>query len=491
MPRASVPFAEWRPDIATLDSQFANVADNVFAGINSYKPIPGLLPFSAPIPDAPIRGLTSARKLDGTWMVFAGTQTKLYSWTNSTGWVNVSRTTGGPYNVDINELWSFAQFGQNLIAVQSANEPQTINVDSGTAFANLGGSPPLARTVAQIGDFVVLAGLVSNRRKIAWSAINDSTSWTPGINLSDVQEFPDGGPVTSIQGGEIGYAVQDRAIRTMQFLPGDTTYVFNFSRVLRDKGCISPYAAITVGNVLYFLAEDGFYSITGQGVVPIGQDKVNEWFLANSDIGRRALVQVAISNKPYVVWAFHSNSAAQLYDRILIYNWSNGRWSTGTVYAYAWAQLATTPFDLDTTDPGEPGDDLLDSTAHPLDSLFYLGGRPFVCAFDEQGRLCELNGPNLPATMETSETHLVPGQRAFVSDVYPLTDAPGSLIKVAIRERLQDPIVWGIDFPLEITGSASVLTSSRLHRFRVTNPRAEVWTHAQGVQVEVQPDGTA
>jgi hypothetical protein len=51
--------------------------------------------------------------------------------------------------------------------------------------------------------------------------------------------------------------------------------------------------------------------------------------------------------------------------------------------------------------------------------------------------------------------------------------------------------MWGIAVPLEITGSASVLTSSRLHRFRVTLPPGDTWTHAQGVLAEAQPDGMA
>ena len=46
---------------------------------------------------------------------------------------------------------------------------------------------------------------------------------------------------------------------------------------------ISKYGFTTIGNVLYFLAEDGFYSISGQQVTPIGADKVNEWFLAHSE----------------------------------------------------------------------------------------------------------------------------------------------------------------------------------------------------------------
>ena len=160
------------------------------------------------------------------------------------------------------------------------------------------------------------------------------------------------------------------------------------------------------------------------------------------------------------------------------------------MYASAWAQLATVNLDLDTTG-AEPGDALLDSTARALDSFAYAGGRPQLCAFNQSGQLCSLTGPNLQATMETGETHLVPGQRTFVSDVYPVGDAINGTVTVATRERLQDPVVWGTAVPLEITGSASVLTSSRLHRFRWITAPGDVWTHSQAVAVEAQPDGMA
>jgi len=42
-----VPFGEWRPDIGSLDSGVATEAENVFAGITSYKPMPSLLAFAA------------------------------------------------------------------------------------------------------------------------------------------------------------------------------------------------------------------------------------------------------------------------------------------------------------------------------------------------------------------------------------------------------------------------------------------------------------
>jgi hypothetical protein len=524
MPKIPVPFAEWRPDIALLDSQFAADVENVFPGANSYKPFPGLQPFTTSagpvvafqvdafqnnafqveaVAIGPWCGLYTARASDGTWKIYGGTQTRLYLW-NLAGWVDVSRTSGGPYDVATNDLWMFEQFGGQLVAVNANDDPQVIDIDAGTNFAALGGSPPRATNVKTIGDFLVLSGLAdgdaisgtgvtTTNRMIIWSSVNDIEAWTIGLNLCDLQEFPDGGPVQSVQGGEIGYVVQERAVRTMQFLPGDTTFIFNFSRVLHDRGCVSKYGATAIGNSLYFVSEDGFYNVTGQQVTPIGHDKVDGWWLANSDPSRRNVVQaVAAINKPLIAWAYHFFSASPMYDKLIIFDWSNQRWAKATESAQVWALLASDDLDLDTTG-AEAGDALADSDAMSLDSFAYVGGRPLIGAINEDGLLSALGGPNLPATMETAERHLVPGMRAFVNEVYPLddADAPGT-IATGTRERLQGGTPsWTAPVEVEQTiGTAFVMTSARLHRFRRTIPRDSTWTDAQGVLVEAQQDGS-
>jgi len=341
-----IEFSEWRPDVATLDTKFASEVENVFAGVNSYLPFPSLLPYSLTALPGRACGLYSARTATGGWKIYAGTTTKLYTWSLA-GWVDVSRTVGGAYNVPPTELWSFEQSGSHVVAVNINDVPQYIDVDAGANFVVLPGSPPRAGHVRQIGDFLFLSRLDNsggfNNRCIIWSAINDITGWTIGLNLCDMQEFPDGGPVQGVMGAEIGYVVQDRTIRTMQFLPGDTTFIFNFSRALHDRGSISKFGFNSIGNVLYFVAEDGFYSASGQQVTPIGADKVNEWFLANSDVNRRDVVHcIAGVNKPRVVWVFHASSASPTYDKQIIFDWSNGRWAKASVPAQVWGLLATT-----------------------------------------------------------------------------------------------------------------------------------------------------
>jgi hypothetical protein len=505
MPQVPAIWGEWRPDISLLDNQFARDVENVFPLSSSYVPVPDLVPFTdaiVPPPplDEPIVGLTSARGTDGTWKVYAGTPTKLYKWTLS-GWTDVSRTVGGNYHVAPDARWSFTQFGKWLIAVQAGDVPQAIDVDVGTNFAALGGSPPRAHTVRTIGDFVVLASLVTgatipgttvstSRRQIIWSDINDPTQWTVGMGLCDYQEMPDGGPVMGMAGDKIGYVVQDRSIRVMQFLPGDTTFIFAFSKVVYDRGAISLYGFTSVGDTLYVLCDDGFYALSGAQLIPIGHEKVNDWFLTNSDPGRRNVVQAGIAIKPYVTFAYHgSTGSPAYYDRVILFNWSNQRWSKAAINAQIWATLATVDLDLDTTGP-EAGDALLDSTARSLDSFAYMGGRPKVSAINPDGYLSELAGPNLPATLETAELHLVPGRRAMVGDVYPLADGAEGVIYDGARERLQDDVIWSQAFPIEVTGSAAVYSSARLHRFRHVIPRGTRWTHAQGLLVDAQQDGT-
>ena len=88
-PDKPLEFGEWRPDVALLDNKFATIAENVYAGVNSYEPFPGLAPITAEqLPDTCV-GLTFARETGGGFVLYAGTQTKLYKWSGLV-WNDVS-----------------------------------------------------------------------------------------------------------------------------------------------------------------------------------------------------------------------------------------------------------------------------------------------------------------------------------------------------------------------------------------------------------------
>ena len=54
---------------------------------------------------------------------------------------------------------SFEQSGNKLVAVNINDDPQWIDIDAGSHFAALAGSPPRAGHVRQMGDFLFLSRL--------------------------------------------------------------------------------------------------------------------------------------------------------------------------------------------------------------------------------------------------------------------------------------------------------------------------------------------
>lgn len=473
-------FAPFAPDLAPTDTNASRVAKNVLPTASGYGPMPSLQAYSTQALAARAIGFTIARTTSGGWSIYAGTTTKLYRFASG-AWDDATRTSGGDYSVGTDELWSFAQFGDYCYACAPSNALQRIAVTAGTDFAAVGGTPPNARNLAVVGDFLVLASLASDPKAIHWSDINDPTNWSTG--LSDSQSFPDGGDVTGVAGGEVGYVLQEYAIRRMRFLPG-SDYVFTFERVVDGKGCVAPWGFATVGGVVYFIAEDGFYSYSAQGLNPLGANRVNRWFQANTDVARINQVQcIADPVRPRVYWAAYATSGSSVYDRLICYDWQLDRFTYGEVSADVWASFAS---------PGTSLDDLttaIDSMTTSFDSRAYLGGRPALGAINSSHQLATLEGQPLEATIETQEGHLVPGMRSFVNGVYPVVDTTAATIRVGSRERVQDAVAYSASVAIERDGWAKPRASGRLHRVEVTIPAGSTWTHAQGVDPQFRPMG--
>jgi hypothetical protein len=90
-------------------------------------------------------------------------------------------------------------------------------------------------------------GLLSKPFRIQWSGLNDTTNWTSGVNSSDFQDFPDGGIVRGVAGGEFGTVFQDQAIRRMSYIPG-SPLIFQIERIAQDLGLFAPYSIVRAGS---------------------------------------------------------------------------------------------------------------------------------------------------------------------------------------------------------------------------------------------------
>jgi hypothetical protein len=372
-----LPFGDYRPDVAAYQSASSQVIQNVIPRGDGYGPFPGFTAFTNTLP-GPCRGYFYARKADGSIAVFAATATDLYLLNNSTfGWLNVSKGAGPPASPDGGfsgaddpaansysaipgaDQWQFAQFNNFVVAVQINVPPQVYDLTASTSFADLAGSPPQARYVAVVGRFLVLSGLGSSTPyRIQWSGLNATTTWTAGVNQSDFQDFPDGGIVRGVAGGEYGVVFQDAAVRRMTYAPGSPV-IFQIDRLSEEKGLFAPLSIVrAAGSRVFYIGSDGFQMIVPGGAPQaIGKERVDRSFFADVDTANLQLcIGVSDPRAPRVYWAYKSiGGASGLFDKMLGYDYALDRFFPVTISGEYVATLAKPGLTLESLDALAPG----------------------------------------------------------------------------------------------------------------------------------------
>lgn len=481
-----VPFGEWRPDTADLNTQFVRDCRNVLPGDNCYLPAQALNELSTALGSACVGGALFTTD-SGGFVIFAGTTTALYKY-NSGSWTNVTRLVGGAYAVPSGDLWECTKFGDYALFTNIADDLQEIDIAAGSNFVKTTGTPPKARHIAAVGDYVILSGLASAENSLQWSGFADRTDWTAGgAGGSDIREFKDGGPIGRVSGRETGLILQRDGVRLMVFQPTGSV-PFLISRVENARGSFAPYSTINVGSVTFYYGLDGFYMANAAQSQPIGVGKVNEWFSENaSKTNLSSMVGVADPRAARVLWLFKSNDGGSApYDRILGFDWGRGRWFytiQNLEYVFPATTLGYTLEGLDALGY------TLDTLPFSLDSSAWAGGIPSLAGVSTNHKLGFFDGAALEAILETGEVEPIPGRRFFTSGASIYADTADARIQLGTRETFDDTTTWWGEGTREADGSHSMEVSGRFGRAKVRIPAGSVWTKAMGAAFQGQDDG--
>ena len=471
-----VPFGEWLPDIPDHLNKGATTATNVFPAAVSYKPFKTSQQKSNAL-DSQCFGAFSTKDNSANVYTFAGTKSKLYKLSGETfSDVSQASTT---YNAGADNFWSFSNFGTTVVASNGEDDPQKFVVGTSSAFADLGGSPPIFTFSAVIRDFLVVGRIKTVKNRVQWSGINDVETWTSGTKQSDYQDLADGGEITGIVGGEYGYIFQENQITRMDYVGGTT--VFRFSVISKNRGAIFAKAITQVGKRVFFYAQDGFFEIDGETIRPIGQHKVNDYFESNLSAGYQQ--NIIASTDPLnhlAIWSYPSTAATTgIQDRLLIYNYSVNRWSIVELGAEMIFLQFSEAYTVDTLDNVSNS---LDDLNVSFDSRYWLGGVVNFAGFDSDHKLIQFDGATLAATIETGEIEPVPGRRSTVTMVRPIVDGT-STARVTSRARAADSGTSTSYASLQTNGDIPVRSSGRYHKVGVVIAAAASWNDAQGVDL--------
>jgi hypothetical protein len=455
---------EWLPDLPDLANPGALEAKNVIPWKDSYKPFNDLNALSVNALGARCQGAYFARDNDGNVYNFAGDATKLYL-LQSTSYSDVTRVSGGAYATPSDGDWEMTQWGSTVIAVNGADAAQVITLGN-PAFTALGGSPPVARHIAVVRDFVVMGNISGSPNRVQWSAIGDSADWAVSTStLADFQDLQgDGGWVAKIIGGEIGVVFRERDIWRMTFT--GSREIFQFDQIEKQRGTFAPQSVINYGSLIFYLADDGFYVTNGSGnSIPIGDGKVDRTLLAGLDTEYFFRISAAIdpTNK-LVMWAVPFSGSTGNPNRIFIYNWVYKRWAYAVVDLEVFARYASQGYTLEGLDAVSSS---IDSLSPSLDSRVWTGGLMTLAAFNTSHKIGTFSGSVLAATVDTGEVQHYPGFRSNVSEVRPLVAGGASTITVGSRNLQSDSNAFGAATSQNASGTCPVRSNARYHRYRI------------------------
>ncbi len=481
-----VPFAEWLPDLPDHLNPGSTEAKNVYPAVNSYRPWKAIQqqPNISAIATR-VHGASSFKDDGGTSYIFAGKADKLFRLQSNT----FNDVSGGQsFSTTANHYWDFIKFGEDIIAFNGNETPQKFTLGTSTNFAQLSGSPSF-RHAAVVNNFVVTGYQGTFQNRVQWSAINDATSWTAGIDQADIEDLPEGGVVTGIVGGQYGLIFQENRITRMDYRGG--AVVFSFRRIEDNRGAVQGKSIIKVGNLVYFYSSDGFYLTDGNSSKPIGNGKVDRFFI--SDLKRDLSERIKAVHDPdnkLIIWSYPSVNlpvSAEKNDKLIIYHYESNRWSLveidHEVIFNALSQGAT----LEQLDSLAGTD--IDALTTSFDSAGYSGGLASLKVFDTSHKLGDFSGDNLAATLQTGESEIAPNMRALVTGCRPIVDTDAATGFLLHRDRVANTSTTDGPFTMHPTGMIPFHRSARYFKIQLSIPSASTWSDAQGLDVEAIQEG--
>lgn len=478
-----IRFANFEPDRIIYALDASTSITNAIPVADGWGPIPDIVPISDAL-SAQCLGAIYVRTSVGSYRLIAGTETGLYefnatdySWTDITG-------AAGPFAVPPGDRWSFEKFGDSLIAVNINDNPQYISIDSGTAFADLPGSPPKAKYVWTAGEFLVLGHHESYPNRIETSGISDASWWSVGERGCDYQDFPDGEEVMGGIGSEKGAIIFQRTkIRQMTIAQvGD--YSFQTSIVNPNRGVISPLSIAQIGpGMFFYYSADGFF--LGAEGKPIGAERVDAWFQRTFDSQKISEIRSVADPFRKIVWTQAEDPTGTKF--LLGYNWQLDRW--------CYADNNVSEMCVMTT-PGVSWDGLadlystIDDVDVPFDSALFSGGVPRFAAFDTSNRLGFFTGEAKAAVLETADVEINPGARTFLREVQTYGDCSDFTMQVGTSAKNAGTVTWSSAVsPYASTGICHFRSAARFHRFRLNIPAGADWTHLVGLEQKSRMEG--
>lgn len=327
MPTKEFPLIGFQPDVAADTPGVLCDTNQVIPTDRGFASAQNAVLVGSAFGSQPCGGI-EVTKIDGTSRPFIGTDTALYELV-----ANVATNRSAyAYSASQTQQWSFAQMGDDTLAVNKGNKLQ---VSSAGAFADASTDAPKASIVTVCGppnrSFAMLVdyddgtnnykdGLFWSPNIASWSTANAIEDQIGNIRLTDIN-----GALTAAVGFRDEVVVfKNQAMYGGEYVGGGDMWAF--TRLSSTVGCVGPNAVCAAGDVLYFADNFGLWEYDGSYPRPM-PGAVHDWFSQQS-YGKD--VRLTWDARRHLVWVRYTDDGTGI-----------GLFAAFNVRSQKWAKFGT------------------------------------------------------------------------------------------------------------------------------------------------------
>lgn len=169
---------------------------------------------------------------------------------------------------------------------------------------------------------------------VRWADQDNPALWTPSITTSAGGYKLTYGDtiVTAIKTRQETLIFTDSALYGAQYV--GTPYTFNFQPRSTNITIASPFAAISVNNITYWMGHKKFF--TYGGTVETLPCSLRQYIFNDFNYAQEAQTTVGSVGEFNEIWWFYCSSEAVSPDRYVVYNYQERIWYYGTMNRTAW-----------------------------------------------------------------------------------------------------------------------------------------------------------
>lgn len=254
--------------------------------------------------------------------------------------VDVSRTTGGPYNASENHPWNGGILNQVVILNNGVDVPQSLQPSS-SDFQDLPNWPvgTTAKVIRPFKNYLVALNLVKDGNEqpttVKWSSPADPGevpfTWDETDPTNDAGENfladTSGAIVDGKKLKDTFIIYKEDSVYSMVYIGG--TFIFQFRQLFDDIGMIGQNCAAEFDGKHFVVGQGDVYVHNGVQKSSVIEGVMKEYLFStmNSDNIQRTFVVPDYANSEMWVCYCSTDATNDYCDRALVWNWRNNQWT--------------------------------------------------------------------------------------------------------------------------------------------------------------------